>query len=93
MEDIVYYGALFDYYGALLSEKEKSYFKDYYFENLSLQEIADNNEISREAARKSIKSAKEKMIYFESILNLLEKKNKIKDILEPKVFEKIEKYI
>ena len=29
MEDYIYYSALFDYYGKLLTEKEQEYFKDY----------------------------------------------------------------
>ncbi len=93
MEDILYYSSLFDYYGGLLSLKERTYFKDYYFENLSLQEIADNNDISREAVRKSLKSSKEKMIYYESVLNLLKKKDKIKNLISEDEYKKIEKYI
>ncbi len=93
MEDFLYYSSLFDYYGELLSIKEKEYFKDYYFENLSLQEIADNHKVSRNAVSKALKSAKEKMITFESILKLIERKNKIKNTLAPDVFAKIEKYI
>ena len=32
---------LYDYYGELLSDSQKEYFMDYYFNNLSLGEIAD----------------------------------------------------
>ena len=34
---------LYDYYGVLLTEKQQNYFKDYYFNNLSLSEISENN--------------------------------------------------
>ena len=93
MNDLMYYSALFDYYGELLSEKEKDYFKDYYFENLTLQEIAENNEVSRNAVSKALKSAKEKMEHFEEKLHLLSKKEKIKRILDEETFLKIEKYL
>lgn len=49
---------LYDYYGELLSDSQKEYFIDYYFNNLSLGEIADNLEISRNAVHKQIKSVK-----------------------------------
>ena len=42
MENVVYYTYLFDYYKELLTLTQKIYFEDYYFNNLSLQEIADN---------------------------------------------------
>ena len=93
MNDLIYYSALFDYYGELLSEKERDYFKDYYFENLTLQEIAENNEVSRNAVSKALKSAKEKMEYFEKKLHLLSRKEKIKKSLDEDTFSKIEKYL
>ena len=93
MEDFIYYSSLFDYYGELLSNKEKEYFKEYFFENLSLQEIADNHKISRNAVSKTLKTAKEKMIYYEKKLKLLFKKEKIKNILDNNLFIKIEKYL
>ena len=45
MEEVLYYTELFDFYGTLLTEKQQNYFKDYYFNNLSLSEIAENYEI------------------------------------------------
>ena len=50
---------LYDYYGELLSEDNRKYFEDYYFDNLSLGEIAENNSISRNAIHKQIKNATE----------------------------------
>lgn len=93
MEDIIYYSELFDYYGELLSDKERNYFKDYYFENLSLQEIADNYQISRNAVSKSLKSAKEKMNDYENKLKLIHKKDKIRKLVSLDIFDKIEKYL
>ena len=70
MDELVYYNELFDYYGELLTEKQKEYFKFYYFDNLSLSEIAEENNISRNAVSKTLKEVKEKLDYYENILNL-----------------------
>ena len=40
MEKFVYLNELFDLYGDLLTEKQRDYFMDYYFQNLSYGEIA-----------------------------------------------------
>lgn len=72
---------LYDYYGELLKEETKKYFEDYYFDNLSLGEIADNNKISRNAIHKHIKSAEEKLIFYEEKLKLYEKEKKLKNII------------
>ena len=42
MEDVVYYNNLYDLYGELLTDKQREYFEDYYFNNLSFSEMAEN---------------------------------------------------
>lgn len=42
-------GILLDYYKPLLTEKQKKYLVDYFEEDLSLTEIAEMNEVSRQA--------------------------------------------
>lgn len=73
---------LFDYYGDLLTDKQKEFFEDYYFSNLTLQEIADNNNISRNAVHKTLNVINEKLEYYESVLKLYEKADKIKEIIK-----------
>ena len=68
---------LYDYYGELLSDSQKEYFMDYYFNNLSLGEIADNLEISRNAVHKQIKSAEAKLKEYEEKLKIIKKSNLI----------------
>ena len=75
------YVYLFDYYGELLTDKQKEYFKDYYFNNLTLQEIADNNNVSRNAIHKNIKEILNKLDYYEDKLKLYNNKKKIEKII------------
>lgn len=93
MEEFIYYSNLYDYYGVLLTKTQQSYFVDYYFNNLSLQEIADNYKISKNAVSKSLKEAKEKLDYLEDNLKLYLKKKKIENVLSKEEFDKIQKYV
>ena len=92
----IHYVELFDYYGELFTDKQKEYFVDYYFNNLTLQEIADNNSVSRNAVHKNIKDIIKKLDYYESKLNLYENKKKIQKLIEnmdKEIKEKIEELI
>lgn len=80
MEEFVYYNNLFDIYGELLTEKEQNTFKDYYQEDLSLKEIADNNKISRSAVQKTIKTVIDKLAYYEEKLHIYSGKSKLNEI-------------
>ncbi len=92
----IYYASLFDYYSDLFTDKQKEYFIDYYFNNLTLQEIAENNNISRNAVHKNIKDVIEKLDYYESKLNLYSNKKKIEKLIEnidKEIKEQIEELI
>lgn len=81
MKDREYICILFDYYGELLTEKQNEYFQDYYFENLTLSEISENNNVSRNAVHKTIKESEEKLLFYEEKLNLYRKSEQIKNII------------
>ena len=81
MDNQVLLNILYDYYGELLTDKQRNYFKDYYFDNLTLSEISENYHISRNAIHKSLKEIVEKLLYYEEKLKLYEKNNKIKNII------------
>lgn len=93
MENLVYYNELFEIYSDLLTEKEKEAFKDYYFEDLSLSEIADNKKVSRAAVSKMVKNVIEKLDYYESIIHKYEIINKLKNVVEKNNSEEIKKDI
>lgn len=90
MENNIYISSLYDVYGELLTEIQKKYFEDYYFNNYSLSEISENYNVTRNAVHKSIKEA-------EKILNNFEEKlgyaNKIKRIKELNIDNKIKEQI
>lgn len=82
MEKRDYLIILYDFYGELLNEKQKLYFEEYYFNNLSLGEISENLNISRNAIHKCLVGVEEKLTLFEEKLKLYEKTNKIRDIIK-----------
>ena len=94
MESRNYIIILYDFYNILFSDKQKLYFEEYYFNNLSLGEISDNYSLSRNAIHKIIKSMVEKLEYYEDKLKLYEKSielTKIIDTLDKDTKEKISK--
>lgn len=93
MEENIYLTKLFDYYGCLLTEKQQQYFTDYYMENLSITEISENNNVSRNAAYKQIKDAENNLLNYENKLHLALKELKIKELLKNINDEKIKEEI
>ena len=90
MKEKIYLHELYDLYNTLLTNKEKNDFEDYYFNDLSLHEIALNNKVSRNAIFKRIKNIENKLNEYEEKLNLHSKKDKInKLIMDEKLKEKI----
>lgn len=73
---------IYDYYGELLTDKQQLYFEDYYFNNLSLQEIAINYNISRNAVYNSLKEIEKKLLHYEEVLKLYKKNKKIKGLIK-----------
>ena len=63
--DAVAMTLLFDYYGALLTQKQQELFDQYYNQDLSLAEIAENEGISRQGVHDSIARAEALLLEFE----------------------------
>ncbi len=82
MENTIYLTILYDYYKNLLTAKQCIYFEDYYFDNLSLSEIASNNHVTRSAVNRQLSITVEKLLDYESKLKLYENGLKIKKIIE-----------
>lgn len=61
---------LLDFYGDVLSDKQREILDLYYNEDLSLAEIAESNGLTRQGVRHVIKKAEEELTVLESKLGL-----------------------
>ena len=60
-------------YGKMLTDKQYEIINDYYNNDLSLSEIAENNNITRQAVRDIIKKGENKLFEFEEKLGIMKK--------------------
>ena len=67
---------LLQIYGAMLTEKQYGLLDDYYNNDLSLSEIAENYDITRQAVRDIIKKGENKLFEFEEKLGIMKKNMK-----------------
>lgn len=93
MEETVYYSLLYDYYGELLTEKQREYFEDYYFNNLSLSEMALNYNVSRNAIHRQIHLVIDKLNNYETKLMLVKKYKKLEEIINNLDDDKLKKQL
>ncbi|MGQ0440745.1 putative DNA-binding protein, partial [Bacillus sp. B-TM1] len=64
---------LFDFYQSLLTQKQRSYMSLYYLDDLSLGEIAEEFDVSRQAVYDNIKRTEAMLEEYEEKLVLLQK--------------------
>ena len=85
MEKNVKISILCQLYGKLLSEKQLEFIDDYYNNDLSLSEIAENHGITRQAVRDMLKKGEKKLFEYEEKLlfmkRMLNQEKKIEEIL------------
>lgn len=73
---------LFDFYQALLTDKQRSYMELYYLDDHSLGEIAESYEISRQAVYDNIKRTEAMLEEYEAKLQLLGKFKQRQQVME-----------
>jgi predicted DNA-binding protein YlxM (UPF0122 family) len=73
---------LLDFYGELLTEKQRGFLEYYYNEDLSLAEIAANEGISRQGVRDAIKRAEKQLFDMEGCLGLASRFDEMKNGLQ-----------
>lgn len=78
---------LCDLYGKLLTEKQFEFLNDYYNNDLSLSEIAENNKITRQAVRDIIKKGEKKLFEYEEKLLFMKRMLKQEDMLKKILLE------
>lgn len=66
-------GLLYDFYGELLSDRQREVTELYYGDNLSLAEIAEEFGISRQGVHDALRSAENALTGYEEKLGLAEK--------------------
>lgn len=73
---------LYDFYGALLTEKQRALLELYYVEDWSLGEIAEHQGVSRQAVYEAIKRAQSTMLDLEESLGLMKNYLKRHQLIE-----------
>ena len=82
MEEKIEISILCGIYGNLLTEKQYQILDDYYNNDLSLSEIAENNQITRQAVKDMINKGKTKLLEYEEKLLFMDKMLKRKKIVK-----------
>ena len=82
MEKIVERGMLYDFYGELLTEHQKAVYEEAVFNDMSLSEIAEQYEISRQGVHDLLKRCDKLLSDYENKLHLVENFLKIKENAE-----------
>lgn len=73
---------LLDIYGELLTDYQKEIMNLYYQEDLSLKEIAEEKEVSRNAIFTLITRVEKILLDYEEKLHLLDKRNRVQNVLD-----------
>ena len=73
MEQLLYLSALFDFYGALLTDKQQECLRMHLFEDFSLSEIGEALGISRQAVYDNIHRSEKAMESYEAKLGLVKR--------------------
>lgn len=73
MEPKVRQTYLYDFYGELLNEHQQKIFEAFVFDDLSLGEIAEEQDISRQAVFDLVKRSTKKLEEYENKLHLMER--------------------
>ena len=97
LEKIVQKGELLDIYGKLLTKRQRECLELYYDENLTLAEIAEHFNISRQAVHDAMRHGEEQLYTYEKELNIVTKRKerqnnveKLKILLSGKTDSRIE---
>lgn len=79
MEKIVKQALLYDFYGELLTEHQRSVYEDAVYNDMSLSEVAEEYGISRQGVHDLLKRCDKILTGYEEKLRLVEKFTKAKE--------------
>lgn len=73
MDRIIQLGELLDWYGVLLTQRQRSITGQYVNENCSLSEIAERENISRQGVRDALVRSEEQLKEYEKALGMIQR--------------------
>lgn len=73
LEKAIILSNLFDIYGTLLTPRQREMFKCYYFDDISLNEIAQINGITKQAVKDCLDKAENLLLDYENKLKIAQK--------------------
>ena len=82
MEKIVEQGLLYDFYGELLTDHQKKIYEDFVYHDLSLSEIAEEYQISRQGVHDVIRRCDKSLEKYEEKLKLVARFMRIREKTE-----------
>ena len=82
LEKSIYINELYDLYGSLLTKKQQEIIELYYCDDLSLSEISEQLEVSRNAVYDCLKKGVKQLENYEKELNLYQRKNELEIYFE-----------
>lgn len=82
LDKVVEIGILFDFYGKLLTDKQQEAIILYYYEDLSLSEIAERLEISRQGVYDHLHRSEEILREYEKKLGHIKRYKELKTKIE-----------
>lgn len=82
MLDKVEGNLLFDFYGVLLTEHQKEVLDDYFNDDLSMSELADEYEVSKSAISDLIKRCLNQLEEYESKLHLIKQARSLDELID-----------
>ncbi len=82
VSDRIKFSLLYDYYGELLSERNREIFEGYVLDDLSLSELAENIGVSRQAIRDSVNRTKKQLLEYEENLQVERKTEEVLSHME-----------
>ena len=82
IDEVTKQSLLYDFYGELLTKRQRDVMTLYHEENLSLSEIAEEFSISRQGVHDALKNAEKSLISYENKLGLVGKFMKSSEAVE-----------
>ena len=82
MDKIVENGILYDFYGSLLTPHQQKIYEDAVYHDLSLNEIAQEHKISKQAVSDLLRRATQQMQEYEQKLSLIARFRRIRSVCD-----------